>query len=141
MQKSEQQLINELSLLKKDLEESREVLVIDDEPNLVELLQLRLEGNNFEVKTASNGVEGFALAKVFKPNLIVLDVSMPTMDGYAFIKEIKWHIELKDIPILILTAKSDLKDLFEDEGITNFMTKPFDSKELVSNIKKMCSQN
>ena len=119
----------------------KKILIIDDEPNLVELIQIRLESHEFEILTASNGVVGYAIAKDEKPDLIVLDINMPTMDGYQFIKEIKWHADLKNIPILILTAKAYLKDLFEEEYICGFVTKPFNSNLLISNIKDILDES
>ncbi len=114
----------------------KKILVVDDDPTLRELLQIRLESNGYEVITASDGVHGFAEAKRIHPDLIVLDVSMPAMDGYSLVKELKWHDDLKTIPILILTAKTHTEELFELEGISSFMTKPFNSKDLLSQIER-----
>lgn len=127
------------TFLSKGPDMKKKILVIDDEPNLVELLQLRLESHDFEVRTASNGVEGFAIIKEFLPDLIILDVEMPVMDGYTFLKEIKWEESMKKASILILTAKVKTKELFENEGVVEFMTKPFDSKALVAKVQDMCA--
>ena len=67
----------------------KKILVVDDDPNIVELLQLRLEANGYEVLTASNGIAAFAEVKERRPDLIVLDAAMPIMDGYQFVQEVR----------------------------------------------------
>ena len=118
----------------------KRILVVDDDPNIVELLQLRLEANGYEVSTASNGIEAFAQAKEQRPDLIVLDAAMPIMDGYQFMQEVRWRAEFKDIPILVLTARTHTKDLFDAIGIANFLSKPFDSKKLLGMVSE-CIKN
>lgn len=112
----------------------KKILIVDDDPDVVDLIKNRLETNAYEVFTASNGIEAFALCEDFTPDLILLDVCMPTMDGYKFIQEIKWKSDFKDIPILILSARSQTKDLFAEEGFDSFIQKPFHSDDLLRQI-------
>src|ERR1700722_12343358 len=112
----------------------KKILVVDDDPNICEILKMRLESSGYEVTTASNGVLAFVKASEEKPDLIILDVSMPTMDGLKFVQATRWKTEMKDIPILILTARANTKEIFDALGIANFMTKPYDSKELLGKV-------
>ena len=111
----------------------KKILIVDDDPNISELIEIRLISDGYEVIKASNGVEAFVKASDEKPNLIVLDVSMPTMDGLEFVKATRW-LEIKDIPILILTARMNTRKIFKDLGAIDFITKPFDSRDLLEKI-------
>jgi DNA-binding response OmpR family regulator len=112
----------------------KKILVVDDDPNICDLLRIRLEANGYEVTTASNGVLAYVKANDEKPDLIILDVAMPTMDGLKFVQATRWQTEMKDIPILILTARLNTKELFDSLGIAHFLTKPFESKELLGMV-------
>ena len=113
----------------------KKILVVDDDPDIVELLKVRLEENGYGVMTASNGIEAFAKAREEKPDLIVLDAAMPVMDGYTFAREIKWHSEIKDVPILVLTAHFYMREIFDDIGIERFLTKPLEADELLDKVR------
>ncbi len=112
----------------------KKILIVDDDEDIVELIKNRLESNAYEVMTASNGVEAFAVCQDCIPDLILLDVCMVIMDGYKFIKEIKWISGLKDVPVLILSARTNTKDLFAEEGIDNFVQKPFSPDHLLKQV-------
>jgi len=112
----------------------KKILIVDDDINIRELLESRLNANGYEVVQASNGVEAFVKAKDENPDLIILDASMPVMDGYEFAKEARWQDSIKDIPILVLTAMAQTKSLFNSLGIDNFISKPFKSDELLCSI-------
>lgn len=103
---------------------SKKILVIDDDLEIIALVRNRLEENHYTVLTASDGVAGFALTLEHKPDLIVLDVVMPNMDGYTFVQEIKRSEDLKKIPIVVITAKTDMESLFLSEGVSCCMVKP-----------------
>src|ERR1700733_8179920 len=118
----------------------KRILVVDDDPNICEILKMRLELNNYEVTTASNGVVAFVKASEEKPDLIILDVCMPTMDGLKFVQATRWKMEMKDIPILILTARANTKELFDALGIGHFLAKPYDPKELLGMVAE-CVKN
>ncbi len=117
----------------------RKILIIDDEADLRDFEKHRLEMQHYEVITASDGVEGLVMAKDAKPDLIVLDIVMPNLDGYSFLRELKIDPEIKMIPILILTSHDQMRDLLKLEGIheENYLIKPFDGSKLVNRIEKI----
>jgi len=115
---------------------SKRILVVDDEPDIVEVVRLRLEANNYEVIAAYDGEEGLRKARNEQPDLIILDILMPEMDGYTFVRELKADESIKDIPIVVLTAKDKMRDLFAIEGIKDYIVKPFKGEELVKIIGK-----
>ena len=112
----------------------KKILVIDDELELVDMLKIRLEANNYEVVAAVDGEEGMEKAKSEKPDLIILDIMMPKKDGYTFIKEMRTEQGIKSTPVIILTAKEKMKDLFAIEGVKDYIVKPFESAELLEKI-------
>jgi CheY-like chemotaxis protein len=119
---------------------SKRILVIDDDPTSVRLLQRCLESNGYEVLDAGDGEEGFEILRHNKTDLIILDIQMPKMNGYAFILEVKkLGPEYKNIPIVIVTAKEGMTDLFKVEGAKEYIVKPFDSEQLLTVVKKHTS--
>lgn len=117
------------------------VLVIDDEPDFVALMKSRLEADQFEVLTASNGVEGIALLEEERPDLIVLDVLMPFINGLNFVKIIKKYDDFKSIPIIVLTAKIGMEELFQKEGVHFYITKPFGAQDLIKKVREVVPVN
>ena len=115
----------------------KKILVIDDDLEIVELVKNRLQANHYEVLTAPDGIEGLELAKVHQPDLIVLDVMMPHMDGYTFVQEIKLIDHLRRIPIMIITAKADMQDLFVNEGVNCCLTKPFKTEVFLEKVQQL----
>lgn len=113
------------------------ILIIDDESSAVELLTLILEQNGFSVLTASNGQEGLDRAREKRPDLIVTDVLMPVMDGYEFYKEAKKDPVVKNIPVIIVTARGAMRSAFEVVGADCFFEKPVDPPQLVSTINTL----
>lgn len=114
----------------------KKILVIDDEKDIAELIKMRLETKGYEVITASDGDTGLEMAKIVKPGLIVLDVMMPRMDGLTFVKKLKLEKSIKNTPIIVLTCKEKMQDLFEMEGVKEYMVKPYDPNELLEKIRK-----
>lgn len=108
------------------------ILVIDDDHAINELIKVNLELNGYKVIQAYDGIKGFALAKQELPNAIVLDVMMPEVDGYTVAQRIRQNSDTKNIPILMLTALSQLNDKVKgfDIGIDDYLTKPFEMEEL-----------
>jgi two-component system alkaline phosphatase synthesis response regulator PhoP len=126
-----------LGLFKSKKKTSRaRVLVVDDEADIVSTIQYRLEFCEFEVITATNGKEGLEKAANEKPDLILLDISMPVMNGHEMLERLKNRPDIKDIPVIMLTAYSDAKDVTKaaDLGIADYVTKPFDFTELMGKI-------
>ena len=113
------------------------VLVVDDEPNIVELLTVSLKFQGFNVMTASDGNEGLKLAREFRPDAYILDVMMPGMDGYQVAREVR--AKRCAVPILMLTAKSDVTDRVAglNAGADYYLTKPFDTRELLACINAL----
>jgi CheY-like chemotaxis protein len=114
---------------------AKKILVVDDDPITLRLVESELVSYNYKVVTASDGKEGLEKARNQMPDLIVLDIIMPKMDGYTFVREIKADSSLKHIPIIILTAKDKMKDLFEIEGIEDYLVKPFNPQDLLNRIE------
>lgn len=111
------------------------ILVVDDEKDVVELLKFLLEKDGYAVSTAYNGKDGLTQAKDIKPDLILLDVMMPEMDGYTVQTQLLDDPNTRAIPIIILTAKGQLRDVFAmSANVRAYIEKPFDPKTLRSKI-------
>lgn len=115
------------------------ILVIDDEEHIVELIKYNLDAAGYITEVVYNGLEGLAKAKETKPSLIVLDLMLPQMDGLEVCKNIRRDEELKNTPIIMLTAKSEEIDkiLGLELGADDYMTKPFSVRELMARIKAL----
>lgn len=115
------------------------VLVVDDESDIVSTVEYRLKFNEFDVITASNGKEGLEKTEKEKPDLILLDINMPVMGGHEMLEHIKNNPELKDIPVIMLTAFSDARDVAKaaELGVADYVTKPFDFTELMTKISNV----
>src|SRR3989304_949638 len=112
---------------KLSISNRKKILLIDDEPELVKAVEIRLKSTGYEVSVAHDGRAGIHEAKKIKPDLIILDLLMPIMDGYAVANELKDDPETKHIPIIILTAsqREDLKTKCRELGVASFIMKPF----------------
>ena len=110
------------------------VLIVEDDPNIRELLQLYLEKDGYAVTLASDGGQGLAKFRAIKPNLVLLDVMMPVMDGWAVCKAIRAE---GDTPVIMLTAKGETDDKVAGlkAGADDYITKPFEMKELLARIE------
>ena len=113
------------------------ILVVDDEPNIVQTLQDRLEMNDYTVVTACNGKEGLDLAVKERPDIILLDVIMPVMDGHEMLESLRQHPDGKDAAVIMLTARSQMQDIARANacGIEDYIVKPFDLSELLEKIE------
>ena len=117
--------------------DAKKILVADDEAQLALAVKIRLQSKGYEVLTASDGRTAFDLALKEQPDLILLDVMMPSMDGYSCLREINDKLGRGTIPIIILTARDRMKDLFELEGIEDYVVKPFDHEDLLVRIDRV----
>ena len=115
------------------------ILVIDDDEAINELLKINLELFGYPVITAKNGIEGFALVKQELPDLVILDVMMPEVDGFTVAKRIRENPETKNIPILMLTALSMVQDKVKgfDIGVDEYLVKPFEMEELRVRVRAL----
>ena len=120
----------------------KRILVVDDEKDLVEMLALRLEANEHEVLKAYDGKEGLDKARKEKPDLIILDLMLPKMDGYKICRMLKFDEKHKKIPIIMFTARAQDSDkkTAEEVGADAYITKPFDPKTLLDKIKELLAE-
>ncbi len=118
------------------------VLVVDDEPDYVSTVKCRLEWCQYQVITAANGEEGLEKARSEKPDLILLDTCMPVMNGHEMLEHMSRAPELKDIPVIMVTALCDARDIAEASsyGIADYVAKPFDFTELVEKISNILAK-
>ena len=118
---------------------NKTVLVVDDQPHIVRLIQVNLEKEGFQVATARDGVEGITKVQELHPDLVILDVIMPRKDGFEVLREIKADESLAETPVILLTVKSHNADIVEGlrEGAELYLPKPFHPKELVSLVKRV----
>lgn len=115
---------------------SHKILVIDDEPDVLRLMETRLKSAGFEVLTALGPREGLIRIKQNSPDLIILDVLMPQMTGYDLVKEMKsFPEELRKIPIIVTSARRGMKDFFNPWEIHSFMSKPIDAEAFLGQVK------
>ena len=112
----------------------KKILVVDDDPNISDLLKIYLEKEGYEVKIASDGMEGVGYFKIYEPDLVLLDIMLPGKDGWQVCREIR---ESSTKPIIMITAKGEVFDkvLGLELGADDFVVKPFDMKELSARIK------
>ncbi len=115
----------------------RRILIVDDEPNIVTLLEFLMRGSDFEVRVARNGEEALRRAESFRPDLVLLDVMMPQRSGFEVCQKIRENPALRDVKIVMLTAKG--RDLEKDRGLNlganAYVTKPFSTKELMNTVR------
>jgi two-component system response regulator RpaA len=119
------------------------LLVVDDDASINELIKVNLELQGYNVIQAYNGIEAFALAKQEVPALIILDVMMPEVDGYTVAQRIRQCPEIEDVPIIMLTALSELKDKVNgfDIGVDDYLTKPFEIEELLVRVRALLKRS
>ena len=121
---------------------AKRILIIDDEVQLVEMVKMRLEAAGYETISAYDGQEGLEKAKKEKPDLIILDLMLPKMDGYKVCGLLKNDARYSKIPIIMFTARVQEEDmrLGKDLGAEAYVTKPFDPKILLSKIKELLGE-
>lgn len=127
-----------LSCGKKKIE-MKKILIVDDEPNIVMSLEYTFKKNNFEVFIARDGQEALDILGDAQPNIIILDIMMPNVDGYNTLEQIKQDERLKDIKVIFLTAKNKERDVEKglSLGADLYVTKPFSVKKLVEQVNEL----
>jgi len=113
------------------------ILIIEDEVDIAELISMNLQRDGFHTSMAHDGAEGLSMVLKNQPDLVILDLMLPTMDGYQILKEMQRDTRSHDISVLMLTAKSQIEDriLGLEKGVDDYLTKPFSPKELVLRVK------
>ncbi len=122
---------------------SAKILVVDDEKDILELVSIILAEEHITVLKAQDGLTALELARKEKPDLILLDIMMPEIDGWEVLKILKIEEETKDIPVAMLTCKTETRDkvLGIQEGAVDYITKPFAPEDLIMRVHDILSKN
>jgi len=112
------------------------VLIIDDDPDILEVLQLTLQMEGFETKTNTRGEELFNEVTLFKPDIILLDILLSGSDGRVLYKKLKSDLVTKNIPVILISALPKAKDTISEVGANDFIPKPFDIEDLLLRVEK-----
>jgi len=118
------------------------VLVVDDEIHIIHVVAIKLRNNGYDVISADNGAQAFELACEEKPDIVITDFQMPIMTGLELVQKLRQNEATKDIPVILLTARSFAipKEQQEQLQISGCLSKPFSPKELLANIKDILHQ-
>lgn len=118
---------------------AKKILAVDDEKHIVRLVQVNLERAGYQVVTANDGKEALEKVREENPDLMVLDVMMPYMDGFEVLQNLRRNPSTRDIPVIMLTAKAQDADVFKgwQSGVDCYLTKPFNPMELLSFVKRI----
>jgi len=115
------------------------ILVVEDDPDLRRILKLQLVSRGFDIHEAENGAEGFRAVQAEPPDCVILDLMMPVMDGFGFLKRLRSILATQDLPVLILTASEDERNKvrgFQYQADA-YMSKPYDLEELTVQVEKL----
>jgi two-component system, OmpR family, alkaline phosphatase synthesis response regulator PhoP len=117
----------------------KKILIVDDEPNIVMSLEYTFKKNNFEVFIARDGQEALDTLQIHHPDLIILDVMMPMVDGFSTLEHIKQNPELENCKVIFLSAKNKEKDIEKglSLGANLYITKPFSIKKLIEQVQEL----
>jgi DNA-binding response OmpR family regulator len=120
----------------------KKILVVEDDNNLRELIKARLEQGGYQVETAGDGFAAIMQARKLKPDLIILDLMIPKMDGYTVCRTIKSTADLSGIPIIMLTARTSPDDMRHgmDMGADAYLTKPFKGEQVLGKIQELLAR-
>ena len=121
-------------------EEKKRVLCIEDDPEMIDLIKLILERKGFEVLEAVGGKEGLEVSRREMPDLILLDLMMPEVDGWEVFRRMRADEQLKDIPVIVVTAKAQSIDIvlgLHIAKVDGYVTKPFGPQELLKSVNKV----
>ena len=115
------------------------ILIIEDDPDIVELLQYNLEKESYSVRTANDGESGLQAARRYKPDMILLDLMMPGMDGLEVCQHLRQDSSTATIPLMMITAKSEESDVVSglELGADDFLSKPFSPREVVARVRAL----
>lgn len=118
---------------------SKKIVLAEDEPQIARLIEFKLKKEGYSVTWKENGEEALKAIKADKPDLILLDIMMPVMDGYEVLRRLKEDENLKSIPVVMLTARAQEKDVVKgiNMGAEDYITKPFHPAELLARVKRI----
>jgi DNA-binding response OmpR family regulator len=118
------------------------VLVVDDDPVILKLLEVNFEMEGFQVVRAADGFEGLERARAVLPDIVVLDVMMPRMTGYEVAKALRENVETAHIPIIFVTARAQSSDVERgmELGVDDYVTKPFDPLDLIARVNTLLAR-
>ena len=124
-------------------ENKKTILLVDDEPDLLESLAIRMKASGYNVLMAIDGLDALKKARTLNPDMIILDLMLPKMDGYKVARLLKFDGRYSHIPILILSARGqDLdKEMAKNAGADDYMVKPFESSDLLSRTERLLAKN
>ncbi len=119
----------------------RTIMVVDDSPDLVEIVRITLEGKGFTVRCAYDGTQVFDVLRKQRPDLVILDIMMPKMDGFEVLTRLKCNPATASIPVILLTAKGQPEDVIGGykRGADFYITKPFDNTQLLEGVNSILS--
>lgn len=120
---------------------TKKILVVDDDPYILLSLEFLMKKNGFDVMVARNGHEALELVEKQVPDIVLLDIMMPDVDGYAICKHIKSSKKLKDAKVVFMSAKSKESDIQKgyDLGASLYVTKPFSTRQLLKQVQELIS--
>ena len=118
---------------------TRKIVLAEDEPQIARLIEFKLKKEGYSVISKENGEEALKAIKMDKPDLILLDIMMPVMGGYEVLRRLKEDENLKSVPVIMLTARAQEKDVVKgiDMGAEDYITKPFHPAELLVRVKRI----
>jgi len=118
---------------------AKKILVVDDERHIVRLVEVNLARAGYDVVVAYDGVEALEVFQKQKPDMVVLDVMMPRMDGFEVLKKLQADPDSRDVPVIMLTAKAQDADIFRgwSSGVSSYLTKPFNPRELLTFVERI----
>jgi len=119
--------------------EAKKILAVDDEPSIVRLIQINLEKQGYQVITAYDGKEALEKIASERPDMVVLDVMMPYMDGFEVLRTLRKEPATRELPVIMLTAKAQDADVYTGykDGADSYLTKPFNPRELISFVQRI----
>ena len=117
---------------------AKRVLICDDDPVILRLLEVNLQLEGYDVLLAHDGAEAVEIARTQSPDLVILDIMMPKLDGYQTCERLKAEDTTKDIPVIFLSAKAQQSDIDKGKGfgVTDYLTKPFDPNDLIEVVER-----
>ncbi|MDD5108253.1 MAG: response regulator [Candidatus Omnitrophica bacterium] len=122
--------------------DKKKILVVDDEPELVEMLTIRLEANDYQVIKSFDGQDALDKARKEKPDLIILDLMLPKLDGYSVCRQLKFDEKYKQIPIMLFTARTQETDmeLGKEVGADAYIVKPFEASIFLAKVAELLNK-